>query len=307
MTELNLKILDLINENKSLKEMSSILGLSEKQLYIRIRQIINYGYSLEPNYTYDSDIYYKINTRNISKISDNNITINVPTDLKQLRCIAISDLHIGNINSNIDLLKKVYDYAAKNNIHVIFNCGDLLEGMHTCDKRNINSIYDQIEYVIQKYPYDESINNYLIFGNHDYHAFYHNGLDVSKKIENSRHDIVSLGFGQGIVNIKKEKILLQHELCAVDLPKIEDDVKLALVGHGHMMKTKVYDTLLLCLPSLSYVCPDKTKENIPSFVDIELHFTRDNFEFIRAKQMLVEPSIAPISESRCRMKVLQKH
>ena len=307
MTELNLRVLNLINENKSLKEIATILNLTEKQLYIRIRQIINYGYILEPTYTYDSDIYYKSNTRDITKENSNNLTLKVPTDLKQLKCIAISDLHIGNINSDIDLLKRVYDYASKNDIHVIFNCGDILEGVHACDKRNINNIYDQIEYIIQKHPYDDGINNFVIFGNHDYHAFYHMGLDVSKKITNSRHDIISLGFGQGIVNIKKEKILLQHELCAIDLPKIEDDVKLALVGHGHMMKTKVYDNLLLCVPSLSRVCPDKTKENIPSFLDLELHFTRDNFEFIKSKQMLVTPNIIPISESRCRMKALKRH
>ena len=306
MTEINLKILELINKDKSLKEIASIVGMTEKQLYVRIRQIISNGYSLDPIYTHDSEIYYKINNKDINKKYDNNIRINVPTDLRQLRCIAISDLHIGNVNSNIDLLKKVYDYALKNNIHIIFNCGDFLEGVHACDKRNINNIYDQIEYITEKHPYDKSINNFVVFGNHDYHAFHHNGFDVSKKISNLRHDIIPIGFGQGIVNIKKEKILLQHELCAVNLPKLNEDIKLALVGHGHMMKTKVYDNLLLCLPSLSYVCPDKTKENIPSFVDLELHFTRDNFEFIRAKQMLVEPVIAPISESRCRMKVLQK-
>lgn len=306
MTEMNLKVLGLIKENKSLKEIANELKMSEKQLYIRIRQLINYGYLLEPTYTHNSDIYYKTNTKNIKKAKDSSITIDVPVDLKELRCIAISDLHIGNINSDIDLLKKVYDYAAKNDIHIIFNCGDLIEGIHTCDKRNISNIHDQVEYVIEKYPYDSNIFNYVIFGNHDYHAFYHLALDISKKIVNSRHDIVSLGFGQAIVNIKKEKILLQHELCAVDLPEIAADVKLALVGHGHMMKTKIYDNLLLCLPSLSRVCPDKTKENIPSFIDLELHFTRDNFEFIRSKQMLVEPNIVPISESRCRMKVLSK-
>lgn len=306
MTEMNLKVLDMINDNKSLKEIASILKLSEKQLYIRIKQLINYGYFLEPTYAYDSDIYYKVNTKNINKEKENNVIIKVPTDLKELRCIAISDLHIGNAKSDIDLIKKVYDYAAKNDIHVIFNCGDLIEGIHTCDKRNINNIHDQIECVIDKYPYDKDIYNYMIFGNHDYHAFHHLGLDISKKISNSRHDLISLGFGQGVVNIKKEKILLQHELCAVNLPKLEDDIKLALVGHGHMMKTKVYDMLLLCLPSLSKVCPDKTKQNVPSFIDLELHFIRDNFEFIRAKQMLVEPNIIPISESRCRMKVLKK-
>ena len=146
MTEINLKILELINEDKSLKEIASVLDMTEKQLYLRIRQIINYGYSLEPIYTGDSDIYYKINTRDINKIHDNQISLKVPTDLKQLRCIAISDLHFGNVKADIDLLKRVYDYAAKNDIHIIFNCGDFLEGIHTCDRKNINNIYDPDRY-----------------------------------------------------------------------------------------------------------------------------------------------------------------
>ena len=42
MTEINLKVLQLINENKSLKEIASTLNLTEKQLFVRIKQIINY-------------------------------------------------------------------------------------------------------------------------------------------------------------------------------------------------------------------------------------------------------------------------
>lgn len=306
MTEMNLKVIDLINENKSLKEIASILKMSEKQVYMRIRKIINYGYSLEPFYTNKSDIYYQLNKKKLIKQSNSDITINVPTNLKELRCLAISDMHIGNVNSDIDLLKRVYDYAVKNNINIIFNCGDILEGVNSGDQKNINNIHDQIEYLIEKHPYDKNINNFVILGNHDYHSLHYQGLDVSKKIINSRYDIIPIGFGQGIVNIKKEKIALSHELSVIDMPRLEEDVKLVLAGHGHMMKTKVYDNLLLCLPSLSYVSPDKTKENIPGFVDLELHFARDNFEFIKAKQMIITPNIVTASESRCRMKNLKR-
>ena len=95
MTEFNLQILDLINENKSLKEIASILKITEKQLYINIREIINYGYSIESEYMYDADIYYKINKRKIMDKINNNVVIKVPTDLKKITCLAISDIHIG--------------------------------------------------------------------------------------------------------------------------------------------------------------------------------------------------------------------
>ena len=60
MTEINNKIIKMIEENKSLKEISILLGLSEKQVYVRIRQIINYGYQVISRYSYNADIYYKI-------------------------------------------------------------------------------------------------------------------------------------------------------------------------------------------------------------------------------------------------------
>ena len=44
MTEVNKEIIRLINENKNMKEISQILNISLKQLYVRIKQIIEYGY-----------------------------------------------------------------------------------------------------------------------------------------------------------------------------------------------------------------------------------------------------------------------
>lgn len=305
MTELNLKILELINENKNLKEIASILNMSEKQLFIRIKQILNYGYNLVPSYSYNSDIYYKLK-KDLDENNKNSISIKIPKSEKEFRCIALSDIHIGNKESDIDLLKRVYEYAAKNNINIIFNCGDLLEGVHTTDRRNIDNIHEQIDYLLKKYPYDKNINNFVVFGNHDYHSLHYDGLDLSKKISNSRYDIVPIGFGQGIVYIKEDKFMLSHELSVADMPNIGDDAKVVLVGHGHMMKTKIYDRLLLCLPSLSYVSPDKTKEVIPGFVDLNINFYKDRFEFIQAKHMVINPKIVMASESRCRMKTLSR-
>ena len=70
------------------------------------------------------------------------------------------------------------------------------------------NLYSQIEYFIKKYPYDKSINNFMIFGNHDYHSLHFDGFDISKTIKNSRYDIIPIGFGQGNVNVKNDNIIL---------------------------------------------------------------------------------------------------
>lgn len=306
MCEINKKILELIEQNRSIKEISSILGISEKQFFVRLKQIINYGYQIVPSYSYNSDIYYKLQ-RDSYIPEKNTIRIKIPNSKKEFRCMSISDFHIGNVHSDSDLFKRGYEYAAKNGINVIFICGDIFEGTHTSDSKKLKDIYSQIETFIKKYPYDENIINIAIFGNHDYHSLHYDGLDIMKTIGNARYDIIPIGYGKGIVKLKEDKLLLSHKLSVVADQDIGDDCKLSLVGHGHMMKTKLYDKLYICLPPFSYVSPDKTKEVIPGFIDMTIHFEKGLFEFIEAKHMIITPKIYQASETRCRIKELFKN
>ena len=75
MTDINLQVLELIKQNKSLKEISSTLDLTEKQLFIRIKQLINYGYNMDSTYYYDADISYNI-IKGISQKTDKPIIFN---------------------------------------------------------------------------------------------------------------------------------------------------------------------------------------------------------------------------------------
>ena len=301
MTDTNKIIIDLINQNKSMKEISNTLNISEKQLYIRIKQIINYGYQLIPSYNYNSDIYYKLE-KGVYVPKNNSISIKMPSSNKEFRSIIVSDPHIGNVDSSMDLFKIVYEYAAKNGINIIFNCGDLLEGVHSSDKRNIQDIYGQIETLIKKHPYDKNINNFCLLGNHDYHSLHYDGLDISKRINSARYDIIPIGYGESLVNIKEDSFLLKHQLSVVDTPNLGIDPKLIILGHGHKMKTKVYERFYIGAPSLSYVSPDKTKEILPGFIDMTLHLEKGRFEFVEAHHMIITPKVYEASVSRCRIK-----
>jgi len=302
MNEMNLKVLDLLNQGISIKEISNKINISEKQLYMRIKQLINYGYNLEPVYYNNSDIYYNLKKNNIN-VPNNVININMPDNENLFRCLVISDLHIGSVDGDIKLLDSVYEYASKNNINIILNCGDSIEGDYTSYKKNIKDIHSQIEYFTKKYPYDKNIINFMILGNHDYHSFHYDGLDVSKAIKKNRYDIVPIGNGQGNVNVKKDNIILFHKLYDGFKPIIKDE-KIVLSGHSHMMKTKLRDIFWLGVPTLSYKSNDKTKDVIPGFIDLTIDIEKEKFEYAEAKHLIITPKVVQVSEVRGRVKTL---
>lgn len=300
MTDTNIKIIDLIKENKTLREMCKILSISEKQLYVRLKQIINYGYQIDTKYYYGGDIKYEFLSQ--KNLEENKVKIYMSTSNKTFRSIVISDMHIGNIKSDINLLCKVYEYASKNDIKTILNCGDNIEGDYTHDPLNLKDIYLQIDTLVKKHPYDKNILNYIILGNHDHHSLTSAGLDIAERIKKARYDIVPIGHGFGTVGLKQDNIVMLHKLHDKFAPSVGNDSNLILTGHGHMMKTKAYEKLNICVPSLSYVSPDKTKEVIPGFIDLKIDFEKGKMEFIEAKHMVFIPEICQASESRCRVK-----
>ena len=304
MNEINLKIIELIGQNKSMKEISSILNISEKQLYIRIKQIINYGYNLIPSYSYNSDIYYSFEKKEHHH-DKKNISIMMKKEDNQFRCLIISDLHIGSSEADIKLIDTVYDYATKNGINIILNCGDSVEGDYTTTSKSLKDIHSQLECFIKKHPYDKTINNFMIFGNHDYHSLYCEGLDIAKTINNNRYDLIPIGYGQGSVNVKNDNIILFHKLRDGFKPIINDE-KIVLSGHGHMMKTKLRDIFWLGVPTLSYKSNDKTKDVIPGFIDMTIDLENNKFEYVEAKHLIINPKVIQVSEVRGRVKTLFK-
>lgn len=303
MTEVNKKVLELINNKNNMKQIAELLNISEKQLYIRIKQLIREGYLLTPTYSYNSNIYY--NKCNEIKRESNTVGISIPKKEQIFKCLVISDLHIGNIDSDIKLLDIVYDYAIKKGYNYILNCGDNLEGNYTTDKKRLESLDKQIDELIKKYPYDKNVINFMILGNHDHHALKSNGYDVSKKIKNSRYDLVPIGYGQGNVKLKNDYLVLFHRLSEVHEPQLLNNEKIILSGHGHLMKTKLKDELWLCVPTLSYVSTDKTTNTLPGFIDLELQFDKGLIDYVTAKHIIITPKPIQISESRCKVKSLR--
>ena len=186
-----------------------------------------------------SKIAYCLNTEDQKKILP---IIKVDDD----KVILISDTHLGSLNENYHYIDLVYNFAIENNINVILHAGDFMQGTVKPVLSSCQIIENQINYVINNYPMDKSIKNYVLIGNHDYFVFRKSDNIISHFSE--RNDIEFLGYKKVYINWHNYLISLSHYLSKykIDVPRIETLLKFA--GHRHEL---YFDGSTIHLPTLS--------------------------------------------------------
>lgn len=293
MSDETLKLIDLINKEKTISEISSEMNLSYKQLYHRLTLLSNKGFKLVRKYYYSGDTRYAF-SHNI-KINNTVNLITSPND-QIIKLLAISDPHIGSIHERLDLLDKVYDFCSGQGIHIILISGGFIEGICDKNRNKHKNIYDQLDYAIKNYPHDPSILNFCVFGNHDFSVLKECGLDFSVMLSNMRQDIVSLGYNQGTINIKDDFLILEHPLTTEKIPKNNYSNCLIIKGHSHKMKLKTSTShSMIYIPTLSDWM--YSEESSTGFVKMNL--TMQNgyiFKGVFEHFMIIENNIYKINE-----------
>ena len=158
-----MQILDMVNNNELLSEIIEKTNLTYKQLYYRLSLLENKGYNIKRKYYSDGQISYELN----SNFGDcNKKVLYTKAEENQIKMVLISDLHLGSLSDRLDLLNEVYNFCVKNNIHIIINAGDIIDGFMGL---GIKKVYGekQIDYLLRNYPFDSSILNFITLGNHD--------------------------------------------------------------------------------------------------------------------------------------------
>ena len=282
--DLTFTLIELLKSNISTKEICDILKIDEITLYKLLLEIKNKGVSFLRKYNVSGDIsYQKIKTiKEIKESSNrkNTKTIYIPKNTNTIKTLAISDLHIGNEAERLDLLDRAFNYCIKNNIHIIFCGGDLIDGAYSSGNQKITNIYKQTEYFIANYPHDKSIITFAVGGDHDYSALYRYGIDIAEMCNNYRHDIVIGGFNNTIINMKKDKIQLYHYLKAGMLLNVNP----SLIFHGHFHNFQLnmqQDRLNIVLPSLSDIT-----DTYPQALEVTLNFKDEFIESTDIKQIV---------------------
>lgn len=205
--------------------------------------------------------------------------------------VIISDLHLCNKLDRMDLLYKAYDYSYKNNIKYIINLGDLFDSCmpHNKNELRIKSLSEQLEFVINNYPYSKDIKTLILYGNHDYYSKQKNNIDIVEKFSKERKDLIHLGYGESYINIKDNFIKLQHEIDYLKNYKKNLETYITLLGHYHSYKVKTVDgSTYIYVPSLSNL---KTGDNNPSILHIQIQFRNELFSNLDIKCINMDTNI----------------
>ena len=296
MMEKNKLIVDMILKNATANEIASATGLTNKQLFYRLNMLKMNGYDFFKKYYNDGEITYTIN--NDIKEKDNNTSIITSSKDAKIDMVLISDLHLTHKLERLDLLNEVYDFCIKEGIHIIINCGDILDGFlgRDEDKKFLSSA-DQIEYLLKNYPFDKNILNFTCLGNHDYSILKKTGQNLENILLNYRHDIVPLGYGLGKLNIKNDVIMVRHPKTPISNPQGSINNGFIISGHTHEAKNLSDKNLLhIYLPPLSDL---KINENtLPGFVRATISFSNGHFCHGCFQQYIFLDKMYKVNESR---------
>ena len=235
MSDLTIQLLKLINEGKTLNEISETLNISHRRIFNHLTMIKNSGYDFRRNYYSNGDIIYTPEVRYSVPPSDDVNLLMLQSD-ETLRAVVISDTHIGSEKERLDLLEDVYNYCISKGIHIIFNCGDLIDNIDNPSKVNRD---DRVSYLLENYPFDKSILNFIVLGNHDMSLFKGYGQNLMTMLNNYRHDLVTMGYIKGKINIKNESIVLCHPHVDYYL-HLNNKEKVVFYGHSHFYGKKLF-------------------------------------------------------------------
>ena len=130
MKDETIKLIKLINENKSINEITSTMNLSKRQLFQRMTMLKQSGYIIDKNYYYNGDIIYSLKNPFANSNKPNKLTINTTDNLEKIRIILTSDSHYGSIKQNLECTDRMFEYCINENINLIFHLGDFFEGVH---------------------------------------------------------------------------------------------------------------------------------------------------------------------------------
>lgn len=294
MTDLTKKLLKLMSEGKTINEISEITGLSNRQLFNIITMIRTKGFEFDRKYYYNGDIVYVPETSLLDTKTNGTNIITSPKD-NDFEALVISDLHIGSRKDSFEILDRLYNYCVKEGIHIIIICGDFIDGTFGRTSKYFHDIDKQIDYAIRNYPFDKSILNFTVFGDHDYDGITSGGQNLSKVFENYRHDIVSLGFNCGQINIKNDRIIVCHPINGFNIKENYQNC-LLLEGHYHRMAvTNKPSRTVVTIPSVSHMQFNED-DMMPAAVRMKLSFSKGLITSGIFNQLLIGEKIYKINE-----------
>lgn len=292
MTEKNKQLLNYIINGYSVELIKKEMNLTNKQFLRRLHLIMYEGYNLKRYFYIDGQSVYRI-YREIDY--SNNFIINSSKSENQF--LMISDTHFGSNFEDFKLVEEIYNYAKKNDIHTIFHLGDFIDGIYTKTGKllsTVNKEYQtldkQIQHVVESYPFDSHILNYILLGNHDYYSLQFDGIDIATKLEHSRTDFIPIGYGNKTVSIRNINMNLIHYLGTKENRPLNTNY-INFYGHSHRARIEMNQNYRkVMVPSLSKSILDPEESAFPGAIHVILKTSDKKTTFV-IKQLILIPKL----------------
>ncbi len=279
-------IIDCIKSGISLNKLASVTGKSELEVGYIIKELRDKGFCIDSFYNGKGIITYSID----KEVSNSELSIDVIDN--ELRAVIISDLHIGyGNNDGLNCIKDIYEYAIKNDIHIIFILGDLINGINSKTIDTYSTISEQVGSFMEKYPYQSDILNFILLGNHDYSALDECGYDITRTLER-RSDVINLGYGIGRVNLQKSVIGFKHDLVVTKPPEKLTECAMIFKGHHHRCEVFSNNIIVPALLNETFI------QGILStgFLDATFSFDNELLDNLRIKHLNFIPGIKVVND-----------
>lgn len=273
ISEQTIKLIELINEGKTCNEICHILNISNKQLYNNLTILQNKGFHYRRKYYSNGAIKYEpiTSVRMLDDVyTSNEKSIITSPDELELKVLLISDLHYGNKFERSDLVDRAFNYCIKNDIHIIFLCGDMIDGTFSRVEQYISNAYEQIEHFVKDYPFDKNILTFSVGGNHDEDGLRKTGQNIVEILKNYRHDII-ISYNNFLIDVKNDQIQLFHNTSKGKLIKSKSSI--ILYGHYHKYSCEQEKSKILHIyvPSLSDL---NFNQPMPTAIQMTLQFNK---------------------------------
>ncbi len=318
------QLLKLIEKEKDLKNICTILDLSELEVMGEINRLKSKGQNISVVKKVDG-IYVKNNGDNSL---ENTVPYIIETRGRNIKIVLISDTRLCSIYQQLTIVNDVYRKAYEFGANIILHCGDISEGVYSnsqalyADTLFAHDVFGQSNYIVNSYPCVEDLKTYFITGEHDHTHLKQSKkdcgvpIDIGNKISDSRDDLIYLGKNRRTIQfvddngIKVFDLLMQHPKGRIPytisykpqqfISSIRSEDKPDILVHGHWLQTerlRFREIEEYSVPSLVATTPemkDRGDQNTIGawFLDIDL----DNKNNIKKIRPLFIPYYETISE-----------
>lgn len=264
-TETINKFLEFISKERSLTTICEEMEMNSYELLGLVNHVKEKGVNIAIKKGID-DIYM-LNMGDMEYHEKNTYQFQTD-DSNEFKFIAIADTRLGSKYQQLSILNDIYQKGHEMGYNSVIHCGNISAGLYPltdiyAETNFADDTQEQIDYIVNNYPYIEGMKTYFITGAIDDKHLKKRKINIGKRISDARNDLIYLGENSCDINIDKTVMQIMSSKLAktytvsyrtqqqVDSYRSEDKPDILLYGGNLQMEKFTYRSVkCISIPSV---------------------------------------------------------